>query len=190
MKPVFVSCFTPDQLYRDAALWLKASLDRFNLSYEIREYQPLGDWRENTLFKPIFIKKMLDKYRDRPLVWVDADAEIQAYPELLMDMTADVATGYLEKKREYLSGTVYLANNHQTRKLLDLWVKRIHDHDDPSPRKEQRALGWAIEKLMNNGLLYERLPFEYVRIFDLKGRDEVPIILHRQLSRKAKRLYG
>lgn len=187
MKPLFCSCFTPDNLYRDAALWLKASLDRFNLEHEIREYQSLGGWRANTCYKPVFLKGMLDKYRGRSLVWVDADAEIMAYPELLMDMTADVATGYLEGKNEYLSGTVYLANNDQTRKMVNLWITFLQD-EDPSPRKEQRAMGRAIEVGLNNGLLHERLPFEYWRIFDMKGRDEKPVILHRQLSRKARNL--
>lgn len=188
IEPIFVSAFTPDDLYRDAALALEASLKRFGLEHDICSYQPLGSWRENTEFKPVFIKGMLDKYRGRPVVWLDADAEAMAYPELLMDMTADVATGYLPDKREYLSGTVYLANNDQTRKLVCLWTTNL-SQDDPSPRKEQRALGRAIEALMGNGLLYERLPFEYVRIFDLKGRHEHPVILHKQLSRKGVKLY-
>jgi len=189
MKPLFVSCFTPDDIYGPAADRLRMSLEKFALDFEVHHFQPLGSWVENTCYKPLFIKAMLDKHRGRPIVWLDADAEVVAYPGLLMDMTADVATGYLSRRREYLSGTVFLANNVETRNLVRLWLVNLQQDDD-SPRKEQRALGRAIEALMGNGLIYERLPFEYVRIFDLKGRDEVPVILHKQLSRVARKVYG
>ena len=187
MKPLFISCHTPDQLYTESAMRLKASLEKFGLEYEIHTYQPLGTWRDNCSFKPYFIKSMLDKHRGRPVVWVDADAEVVIFPELFQDIMADVAAGY--KDDEFLAATVYFANNQATRGLVKLWLATMQA-GPPHKLIEQTSLRDAIEYLLNKGLItFERLPFEYVNIFDAFPQGP-PVILQHQLSRQGRVLYG
>ena len=58
---VVVSYFT-NEGYKKEMNRLIASLDEYNISYDIREVEPRGNWHLNTQYKAEFIKEMLELY--------------------------------------------------------------------------------------------------------------------------------
>jgi hypothetical protein len=133
----------------------------------------------------VFIQEMMFKHPNCPVVWLDADAEVVAYPELLFKMKADVAAGF--KGDEFLSGTLYLKNNVQVRSMVNSWIEDLARRNGPSPAcTEQLILKDIIIALEHQELItFQRLPFEYVKIFDV-NHDKATVILHHQLSRQGR----
>ena len=187
MNPLVISCHTPDHLYQTSANRLRASLDRFNLDHEIQSYQSRGTWKDNTCYKPFFIKAMLEKYPGRPLWWLDADAEVVAFPQLFFKQEADFAAGY--KGQEFLAGTLYFANNEWSLKIVNDWIDHLK-LPEALPWKEQLALAAVVKYLREQKcIIFQELPFEYVRIFDVPHERET-VVLHHQLSRQGREFYG
>ena len=80
--PIFVSFFTPNGKYPWLAENLKASLDDFDLRWDVREVPQFPSWQKALMYKPQFILEMFQLHA-RPVVWMDIDTEVWQFPELL-----------------------------------------------------------------------------------------------------------
>ena len=187
-RPIFVSFYTPS--YEPLAHDLSESLHKFELEHYVEKVPDLGSWVKNCAYKPKFCWRMMERFPNRRLCWIDADAVVVKYPALLMlPLMVDLAVHtYVKKNRnhsnETLSGTVYLGATKRARMLVDRWIEECYFH--PSAW-DQRTLQTSIEKI--EGIQVLNLPVEYCWIYDTHKReypDKEPIVLHRQYSRVVK----
>jgi hypothetical protein len=178
--------------------YLKPSLEKLEIPYELYYTKNTGNWLQNVAEKPKIILEMLNKGLDR-IVFLDADAEIKFYPELFDNIPDeyDIAVHYLDRNKWYgqigepfelLSGTLYLRNNDRVKSLVQEWYEKAIKKN----QWEQRELGELLKE-RKDVKIYE-LPIEYCYIATLPNGHkpivhvENPIIVHYQVSRKLKRL--
>lgn len=173
---VVVSYFTKE--YAEDAQCLRWSCYEFLEKYEIVPVQCLGDWMSNTQYKPVFLMQMLEKYKPSAIVWVDADAEFKAYPDLFNEITEDVGI-HFRRGSEPLTGTLFLQNNDRVWRLLQEWVRLNRE----SPNQyEHKHMGEAIAGL--KGFTVRVLPASYCKIFDAEDMGKEEVIVHHQASRR------
>lgn len=177
--PLFVSFHTGGQYERHAA-GLVETLERFGLPYEVERHHNAGEWVRNCAAKAEFVLHKIQSNPGRPIVWIDADARVRRYPELLMAIDADFAGHWLDE-RQLCSGTVYFGGTENAERLAAEWAKRCR----AAPTQwDQQHLDDAIAA--TPGLSVIRLPEGYVRIFD--RTNPMPpheiFIEHLQASRK------
>ena len=184
---VFVSFYTRNG-YEKVIDNLRQDCWRYSLRTDFEEIPNQGSWIKNVQYKPVFMKRMLQKHAGHSIVWVDADARIREYPKLFNKIKADIGVHYRKKgkgdvyREELLSGTIYLANNERTLNLMDLWIRSNRDN----PKEwDQRTLAKVIN---SNGCIVQKIPAPYCQIFDtMKGEGGNPVIEHFQASRQLKR---
>lgn len=173
---VFVNAHTPN--YGKIVTKLRDSLKQFDLKHEIVEYESMGNWVQNCLYKAEFIKSMQQKHGK--VVWLDADCAVLKYPELFFNINEDV--GYhLFKNKELLSGTLFFNDTDGAAEVLDAWVKR---NQSKKNEWDQRNLQAVVNELKPNAYI---LPPEYCFIFDLSRKyygQLDPVIEHYQASRR------
>jgi len=202
-KFTVISFFTPN--YSTGAARLEASCRRFGIPSQIIPSAfsdtTQADWRHNTFAKAAFIRSQMDRIPG-PLVWLDADAEIKRPPVLFNDLAAlaewrgPALAVYPSRPGRIRSGTIWLANDANSRRVVDEWMKiNIATIADPGPMmdpKEQKNLWAALEKMgitnvLAGGVIYY-LPLAYCRINkyfrDDRNEIESPVILHFQKSRE------
>ena len=181
--------------------YLHPSLHKWNLHHDIQYIDDRGSWTANTHYKATFIKKMLLKHK-QAVCFLDSDASIEDYPTLLMvgDIYCkyDIGLHYLDwykfwrkidgqKKREVLSGTLYLNYNEKVLQFLDEWIKE----NKKNTSWEQKNMQWVLRSWKQKLRMYplppeyccivlpnEKIPYYYLT--------EKPVILHHQVSRKYK----
>lgn len=192
---IYISYFTKNTKYEKIMeTYLHPSLHRWNLPHDIEGVDDLGNWDLNTQYKPKFILKMLEKH-GKNLIFIDADATINLYPELFYNIPNEYDFGchYLSwedhygrptdnGKYELLSGTLYLKNNTKIKELLYKWIKSLVNHD-----WEQKNLARVLTHIPQ--LKIFKLPREYAYISSTPSGNpskiiENPVISHYQLSRK------
>jgi hypothetical protein len=189
MTPLFVSFYTPD--YEDCALQLGCDCQRLGVDLQMtRIDHDLGTWMEATYYKACFVKSALDhQIMDAydSLVWIDADARVRSRPNLLYTLDraeCDIAAHHFNG-REFLSGTVWFANNAKAREVVNLWCSY---NGSGISCLEQKNLRFAIRDTADVRL--HELPPEYCFIFDLSARlhpGVVPVVEHFQRSRETRR---
>jgi len=195
-RPIVISFFTKGTGYETEVENLRNSVMRYGLEHEIVGIASRGNWLENCSYKPRFIREMLLKHPGRNLLWLDADARIQKYPELLDDWTEGDVALHLRQKRdakgilggEVLSGTILMRSNEKTLALVTRWRDRCIE----SPKEwDQRVLQHIIERedLGKSDVGWPTiagLPAEYCCISDtMMGEiDSDPVIVHYQASRR------
>ncbi len=177
LNPIYVSYFTEN--YREEADALIGTLKRFDLEYDVAKILDTGSWVGNCSRKASFIAAMMGCHRNRPVVWVDADARIRRYPILLDGISGDVDVAYhLRNEQELLSGTLYFAPTDMASKVVRNWWLRC----DYSPhRLDQELLAEAVRIYKPN---VQHLPACYVRIFDADDQGPDIVIEHMQASRR------
>ncbi|MBS9777972.1 MAG: hypothetical protein KGV50_04330 [Gammaproteobacteria bacterium] len=184
----FVVCCFFTENYRIHANSLKESLDKFNLSYYFECVEDTGDWASNTLIKPHFIKKCLNQFNQKAILYLDADAVVKKPIDIFNTATADImiypTEGAEGMSHDYLAGTIFLNNTDNSKKLVDLWI----DEQQGSHKKQvdQDSLDRAMHKLKGH-ITFEGLAAGYVKIFDRDHNEEV-YIEHYQASRKTKKI--
>ena len=182
-EPKFVAYYTNGNGYKEESIRLEKSLNKFNLDYEIAGVPDLGDWNKNTHYKPTFIKDMLIKHKPKPIIYIDVDAEICQYPEVLMSAKFNFAIAGIDwskygRKRglEIISSVVYFANTETNMLLVDKWIELCVIHRTTWDQK-------LIASILPSD--YVKLPDSYCKIFDkLKGVE--PVIKQYQASRRLK----
>lgn len=119
--PLFVSYFTENTPYEALADQLRRSLDAFDLPHRIEPIPSRGSWVSNTGLKSNFIAKAWSE-SDRPICWIDADAEVLRPPKFVFDNPFDIAM--VRRHGWYdISSLVYLGKSEVTGDLLTEWVR-------------------------------------------------------------------
>jgi len=194
-KFIIVCYYTKDTEYEKDMLNLKKSLDLFHLEYDLvgipkNEHADLTgpdkfkNWNINSYRKAEFIRKMMDKYPSKSIIWIDADATVHQYPFLFENIQEDMAVHYRSEK-ELLSGTLFFKNNKKARLILDRWIEKNNESKN-FLIKEQRHLQTVLDELKDSVSVY-RLPANYTQIFDIMKNCGDPVILHHQASRRYRR---
>ena len=183
--------------------YLLTSCENVNISDRLRvvEIDNYNSWLRNVAEKPNVILQLLNTLeKDDALVFVDSDASFERFPmlfdELLANTKIDIAFHRLDWNRHYghsnnpptkelLSGTLFLRNNAQVKKLCEEWYEKSKS----ALVWEQRVLDSILSK--HNLTQYE-LPFSYCYIPLLPCGTEThdlcqAVIKHENISRKLKR---
>lgn len=194
--PIIVSFVTKNTPYENTVKeFLIPSLEKYNLKYYIDYIENRGSWAENVCYKPEFLYKMLNKYKE-PIVSCDVDAIIEKYPSLFEELPVDIdiaahildwQTWYKKgNKKELLGGTLYLNYNDKVLQLLKEWIT-IQKIEKRFP---QRILYQLLESFKD--INFYELPLSYCYIATLPNGKEPfvkiePIISQWQKSREFKR---
>lgn len=181
--PLYVSFYTPD--YFKQAERLEASLRALKLPYYIMARKDCGTWVKNCALKPGFILEMMAANPGRPIVWLDADAEVLKVPDFgrMYDSIVDVARckyAWWNGKTEVLSGTLWFNCSPAAMHLLASW--EVQGHFEPE-KWDQHTLETVLDSTM---AVVADLPVEYCFISDLHREqhpDMDPVIVHYQHSR-------
>ena len=113
---IFTSFYTKNTPYEIVIhKYLVPSLIKYDLKHDIVGIDDLGNWNANAGYKPVLIKEMLLKYKE-DICFLDADAKILQYPELLFNIPIqyDFAVHFLDwylfggKDQECLNSNYYL----------------------------------------------------------------------------------
>lgn len=187
--PLYVSFYTIGNGYEAEAAELVRSLVAHRLPHCVRGVRLHGStWRSATQYKAEFLRDMQNKYPDRPLVWLDADARVRARPRLFDYLDCHFAAHWY-RHAEMLSGTLYFAPGETARKLVEQWIAR--NLEKPDGRcAEQRNLARVAAR--TRGLRVLNLPAEYAwidggREVDMSARAygrRHPVIVQEQASRR------
>lgn len=190
MKFIIVGYYTRNTFYEDHAQVFVKSMKLFNVPYYIEAIDDLGGWYKNVNYKPTFIKRMMQKFPDCNIVYVDVDAEFLAYPKLFEELECDIAVHYFDRRNhpkitveayEVLSGTIFLKNVQSVYELVEKWEEECIRN----PRVwDQRSL----EKILQGDFYH--LPAEYCKIFNLMSHIKSPVIVHYQASRQIRKNKG
>lgn len=141
---ILISYYTDD--YSDYARNLQDSCNYNNIvDYDIEKVPDLGSWKDNTNFKPHFIKKKLEQYK-KPVLYLDSDAIVRTHLDFFNNMYKeyDMAV-YYRKGRELLSGTIYFDYNKDVLDLIDLWIEKINKNPDVW---DQRNFQMVVEEIL------------------------------------------
>lgn len=187
MSYVVTAYFTVGTPYEEHVKRLIRSMQKFNLCYDVKPIQPLGDWYANMQWKPHFVQDMLAKHYPKSVVYVDADAEFMRYPALFDEYDerddAYLAAHILDHTRrrrktaapELLSGTLYFKNCATTYEIVDKWIEACKAH----PKLWDQV---ALDRVLEDYPFFI-LPEEYCTIFDYMSDVESPVVKHYQASR-------
>lgn len=188
----FINMNTPDSFlvccfythsYFDHALSLKQSLDEFHLNYYFKEVEDAGYWEANTRIKPHFILECLQKFPEKDVLYLDADALVKKSLDYFNHITADVAfyktKGMPGMSHDYLASTMFFKNTSNTIKLVEQWI--AEQVNGKRTQVDQDSLDAAMEKL-GDTLTVESLNPGYIKIFD-KDYDGDVYIEQYQASR-------
>lgn len=203
---IFISFYTKDTIYEKAINnYLIPSLQKFDLPYYTWGIENQGTWAKNTINKPLIILEAMRKFKE-DICWMDADAIINEYPELLFKLAnddkykeIDIGVCYLSYEEHYgrpsdkgkfelIDGTIFIRNNDKMKKFITQWKENSYDKGI----NHQKVLERMLEKRRADINIYN-LPRDYCYIVTTpKGKPPAkplgrPVISHYQLSRDAKK---
>jgi SAM-dependent methyltransferase len=116
---------------------------------------------------------------DQPIVWLDADATVEATPSLFSVIDADFAA-HKWNGWKLAGGTLYFGKTELAGALIDRWVARCQA--DPLTWDQTHLQSAWCDIASETPLRTVWLPRSYCQIFD-SSQKEPPIILHWQASR-------
>lgn len=185
--PTIISFYTDDEIYRPAVDRLRTSLERFNLAHEIVCCPARKTWNENCLYKANFISAMIQNYEPLDLIWMDADAEVLRYPELLGEIEGDIAA--VVNSHGLFAALIYFRNTPQVKKLIEAWILVNESNPNEFTGDQinlERVLG---QEEFKRSVTFQNLPWEYSYIPDVMGGIEDPVVVQHQASRQGRNLY-
>lgn len=119
--PIVISAYTTDShlgdYYKRATVRLVKSLNKFDLPHMIFPMTPIKNWVEGCSFKPLIIQYALKAF-NRPILWIDADGEVNKFPEIFIKNKFDI--GLVSYGGHWLTGTLYV--NQNCTELINDWV--------------------------------------------------------------------
>ncbi len=191
-RPLVVAYYTEGTPYEGEAEVLKESLESVGYSYLVCGVPNLKSWQKNTQCKAVFLQQMLERNISKPILYLDVDAIMVHPPVLLDDIKADIAAVHFARKSELLSGTLYLGNTRQCKRVVKKWIALNEQYPETLPNGkaawDQRTLALAIKRV--KGLNFVELPQSYTFIVGLTQRHDPdcrPIIMHTRGAKKHKR---
>ncbi len=195
-RPRVIGYYTSGSPYEELAKGLKLNAALFGLECSIYAMDSTGSWEGNTQLKPKVILQAMKDHPEDELLYLDVDARIEAYPDLLdnMDPKVDVmwhqadwgkyaSTGRTDL--EVLGGTVWLRNTKATKEFIRLWDKACRAPENKGIW-EQRVLQKLVSTYEGPPLKLQELPAAYCQIYDIMAEVGAPVIAHYQASRKLK----
>lgn len=187
-KDDFIVCCFFTESYFSHAKSLQESLEQFNISYFFQCMEDAGYWEANTRIKPHFIQDCLDKFPNKHILYLDADAVVKKPLDYFNHINADVAfyktKGMAGMSHDYLASTLFFTNNDKAKQLVQYWIDA--QANGKKTQVDQDSLDIAMEKMADN-LLVEPLPAGYIKIFD-KDYDGEIYIEQYQASRSQTKL--
>ena len=191
-----VSYYTVDTPYQQEVKKLIASLNTYNVPYHIYSRPNLSSWAQNTCQKIDVLQQAMQDYPDKNIVWIDADAEVKAYPALFNDLMCDFACHIKPRNlnrpnlRGLCAGTLFIRNCPTMLSFLSLWQQENERGLRQDPRHtDQEGLYRTLGASQFRYLYFEALPAAYTHIFDDPISDRfTSVICHYQASRKYKRI--
>ena len=171
---IIISGYTIDTPYEVETRELKKTLKKFDLPYHITGIPTKSSWRENCRAMNYIILEAFDKYPDKDIVWLDADARVRKPLTLFDDYRYDIGM-YLpvwppgSGQKECRTGTIYFRNIAPVR---DFFQKYVDDLAAMKSDFEPEKLFGELVK--TSGLNYDLyFPGEYCMVFcdNLKNVD-------------------
>lgn len=186
--PVVISYFTTGTLYEKEVEALRISCEALGLEYRIEGIAPFGKWHEHTCYKPIYILQKMEELK-RPLLWIDADAQIVQKPLFAWD--CDLALRLYE---EYppdhpsypVTGTLYFGDTPEALSFVQSWAQ--------AAQKALREKEFTVDQQLFGRILLKSqakvqvLPAGYAAIFDENLSEKETFIIHYQASRLYKKM--
>lgn len=184
----YIACgfYTPN--YQPQILSLKASLEAQGINHYLKRYEPRGAWEANTRMKPVFVRHCLERFPDRDIVYLDADAVVRKPLSAFDNMVSDVTMLFhptFEYGRWYLrisAGTLAVRNTPGGRRFADLWA--AGEVRAKKTTVDEDMVYMAFDDMA--GVSITVLPKDYYKIFDAPGND--PTIEHFQASRGQRKI--
>src|SRR5438105_15632315 len=186
----FISYYTKDTLYEKDAMRLKASCENFGLEHCIEGIDSFGKWHQHTLFKPTFILNKLLTLK-KPLVWVDADAEIVKQPLFFSTLKAPLSFRIFDHWPEghpcrVYDGTVYFDYCPEVIDFVQEWHQICESAvKEGTVTNDQHVFGLL---LLKTNIPFIPLPKGYATIFDEPDGEKERYIVHYQASRLYKKI--
>lgn len=189
MTPEIISFYTKNTPYEKEVEGLRSSCEKFNLKHDIVGIDTLGDWEVNCCYKSKFILDQLEK-KKRPLLWIDADGEVNQELKLFESINTDLAvwinpTATIHHRSKVISSTVYINYTEKALELVRLWKKlceeTLTDPDRTVEVWDQTCLRDAIFHEENKADVLP-LPDTYCARFDDPIEGD-PVITQYQASR-------
>ena len=199
---IFVGYYTPDKNYRELAERMQASVEKHGFACYIEERPsaicnrpPPMPWVLNCAKCAEFCLDMYKRFSDRHIFYLDADAEMLRFPELLIssylpDFDVGVNMGHGKRVN---SGTLIFRRTENARKVLLAWVEeqkfqtqKMLQGAYSKPYREawdQQTLQNVLERLKVEVL---DLPWQYCSILP-KDAETIPsgtVIIQYQASRE------
>ena len=176
--PLVVSFYTCNTPYEVEVRRLLESCERFQLETYVECRDSIGNWHLNCCQKGPFVLECLHRFQ-RPVLWLDADAEVVAYPKLFEEAEFDFGV-YIGEQLN--SGTAFFAYTPKALTLVDLWAALCQRR---ARSLDQVLLDQAYRRLKRE-LKTRLLPQSYCKVFDAPWRDaeQKPVIVHHQASRR------
>ena len=211
---LFVGYFTPDKDYPFLAQRMHDSVLEQGFECQIFERpsivcaeEPPMPWVLNCAQCAEFCLWAFDRFPDRHIFYLDADAEMIRFPALLLSPDLpefDVAAPILNndfRTNQLVSNSLIFRRTKNARKVLEIWVEEQKFRCEKmlngwynSPYKEvwdQQTLQDVLER---SEILFLELPWEYAKIAPKRGHELMPnvdpekvVIVQRQVSRKNRR---
>lgn len=187
--PIVMSHYTVGTGYETEVRNLVASLERLDLDYVVLPIESLGTWRKNSNYCSVAVLTTLQKFPNRNVLRVDADAVFHRVPKLLAqdDFVVDVAAHVHDFKwhrNELLGGTIFFRNTPAVLRLVDCWATECMV-TKPSLRNPD-----LLQALLRSGqhpnVKFGELPDTYCKIFDIMRNVQDSVIEHFQASRRFK----
>lgn len=180
--PLVISFYTANTPYEGEIERLRRSCGQHGLQLYVEAVASTGSWVRNCALKGPFVRRCLERFR-RPLLWLDADAEVTRDPELFRDPDFEFAA---YRPRHLCSGTLYFASTASAVRLADNWASLCLRQP---LRWDQVLLARVLDQEINT-IRYRSLPQGYCKVVGRAWReaDQTTYILHHQASRRYKRL--
>ena len=152
------------------------------MSYELTGIELTGSWEHICSFKARFIQNQWES-SNIPIVWLDADATLEAYPEIFAHLNCDLGI-YKFPSGNFATGTIYFGKSPLAKKLIDRWVFRCTTDPYTWDEISLRYAWYDINKSLPLKSVW--LPTSYLSVFDNPYLAvDNPVVMHWQASRTA-----
>jgi hypothetical protein len=131
-----------DTYYSDHAKMFIKNMQDLNMDFYIEEIASQGSYRANCLFKPGYILKCMEKFK-QPVLWLDIDSYVHKKLDMFDNVDVDVifATNSIDKEGKFIpkASPIYFSQSEKSYKFLNKWIsscnfflkndKKFFDHE-------------------------------------------------------------
>jgi len=121
-----VVAFVTSPEYAKLAEGLEASCEKWEIPFTLYECDHKPTWAENVNYKPEIVRQALESSNGDPVLYVDADAYLYAYPELLRNPDQDFAA-YYQSPKQPCGGSLWFRPSKRMKAVVDLWCRLVEE---------------------------------------------------------------